>query len=223
MPNETTTTPAGARPSVSALEEMKGYFTVGDWNAVRDEDYARALRDGRRTNTYVRMHLKLTAEDLERTLYDAKHPMRIDGWIEAPSLWGRAEITSGRFGLFVPTENPALKRMEYRFHFDGGEAGPLTLIGFKEVSEYLYTSVMQDSQTLNCRIFRGSVDWDDADTASIYAVGVLNLHWWDFIKYDVFGMRFGGPDRLRWGWRFVKFFVGSNSRFQWMKITGRRD
>ena len=214
--------PAGDRPSLRTLEEMKGYFTVGELETVTDQDYQRALRQGRRENTYVVMHLELTAEDLEAHLADPTHPMRIDGWIRSDKLWGRSNV-SGLFGLFVPTINPALRRMEYRFTFDGGEAGPLTLIGFKEVSEYLYTTVMEDSQTLYCRIYQGDVRWEDADTTPVWAVGILNLHWSDFVKYDIFGLRFRGPDRLRWGWRFLKFFLGTNYRYQRLKRTGRRD
>jgi cholesterol oxidase len=210
------------RTSVTTLEEMKGYFTVGPWDTVTDEHYQRALRQGRRDNTFVLMHLELTADDIEAHLADPTHQMRIGGWIRADSLWGRSSVT-GTFGLFVPTANPALRRMEYRFTFDGKDAGALTLIGFKEVSEYLYTSVMEDSQTLYCRIYQGSVSWDDADTTPVWAVGILNLHWSDFVRYDIFGLRFRGPDRLKWGLRFLRFFLGSNYRLQRLKRTGRRD
>ena len=112
MSNETaqpspagTTSPHGpARPSLTTVEEMKGYLSLGEWDTVTDEDYQRALHHGRRTNTFVRTHLNLTAEDLELHLSDPKHPMRIEGWIDAPSLWGYAEIRSGRFGMFVPVD-----------------------------------------------------------------------------------------------------------------------
>jgi cholesterol oxidase len=211
------------RPSVTSFEQMKGYFTVGDWKTVTDEDYERALRNGRRTNTYVSTRLRLTADDLERHLADPKHPMRIEGWIRADSLWGRAEITEGQVNVFVPTENPALDRMEYRFHFDGGDVGPLTLLGFKEVSESLTSTVLRDTQILYTRLFRGTIGWEDADTADVYAVGILNLYWRDFIRFNVLNLRVQGPNRLKWGWRFLKFFVGSNVRFQLMKGTGRRD
>jgi hypothetical protein len=209
--------------SVTTLEEMKGYFVVGDRDHVTDEDYVRAERQGRRDNTHVVMHLRLTADDIKAHLEDPMHPMRIEGWIRADTVWGKGNITRGTFGLWSPTKNPALKRMEYCFEFDGGKEGPLTLIGFKEVSEYLYTNVMEDSQTLFCRIYRGSVGWAEADTAPVYAVGILHLHWRDFVKYDIFGLRFGGRGAIVWGLRFLRFFLGTNWKFQRLKKTGRLD
>jgi len=208
--------------SVTTLEEMKGYFVVGAWDQVTDEDYVRAEKHGRRDNTHVVMHLRLTADDIKAHLADPMHPMRIEGWIRADSLWGKSDV-HGIFGLWAPTKNPALKRMEYRFEFDGGAAGPLTLIGFKEVSEYLYTNVMEDSQTLFCRIYRGSVGWAEADTTPVYAVGILHLHWRDFVKYDIFGLRFRGPGAMIWGLRFLRFFLGTNWKFQRLKKSGRLD
>lgn len=223
VPISTVQPRAVRRPSVTTLEEMKGYFVVGDRDRVADEDYPRAEKFGRRDNTYVVMHLRLTADDLKIHLSDPYHPMRIDGWIRCDSLWGRADIAGGRFGLFVATKNPALSRMEYRFEFDGGAAGPLTLIGFKEITDNLYSDVLKDAQTLYCRIYRGSVDWPQADTTPVYAVGILHLHWRDFVKYDVFGLRFGGPGAIRWGLKFLRFFLGTNWHFQRLKKTGRRD
>ena len=88
-------------------------------------------------------------------------------------------------------------------------------------SDNLYSNVMQDAQTLYCRIYRGSVDWPQADTTPVYAVGILHLHWNDFVKYDVFGLRFGGPGMIRWGLKFLRFFLGTNWRFQRLKKTGR--
>lgn len=215
--------PRGKRTaSVTTLEEMKGYFVVGDQDQVTDEDYIRAEKHGRRNNTYVVMHLRLTADDIKAHLADPMHPMRIEGWIRADSLWGKSDV-SGIFNLWAPTRNPALKRMEYRFEFDGGAAGPLTLIGFKEVSEYLYTNVMEDSQTLFCRIYRGSVGWPEADTTPVYAIGILHLHWRDFVKFDIFGLRFGGRGAILGGLRFLRFFLGTNLKFQRLKKTGRRD
>jgi cholesterol oxidase len=230
MSNQTTqpsteglASPFGERPSLTTLEEMKGYLTVGEWDTVTDEDYHLALLEGRRTNTYVRTDLRLTAEDLELHLADPKHPMRIEGTIEAPSLWGRTEITSGRFGLFVPTVNPALLRIEYCFHFDGGAEGPLTLIGFKELTDDLTSTVLEDQQILYTRIFRGTIGWEEVDTASVYAIGIVNLHTWDFLKFNLVNLRFRGPERLRWGWRWVRFFVGMNIRLQRLKTAGRSD
>jgi hypothetical protein len=210
-----------ARPSLTAFEDMKGYLTVGEWSAVTDEDYRRAFVEGRRNDTWVLTHLDLATDDLGRMLEDPRHPLRIDGYIQADSLWGRASI-SGELGLFVPTDNPALKRLEYRFSFDAEGEGRLTFVGFKELSDDLLTSVLKDQQVLYFRIVRGDVEWNAVDTAPVYAVGIVNLYLWDFMRLNVLGLRVHGPDRLAWTARWLKFFLGTNLRFMWLKAAGRR-
>jgi cholesterol oxidase len=209
------------RPSLRTKEAMKGYVTLGDWPTVADEDYQRAFLQGRRTNTWILTEFELGTDDLPSFLADPKHPMRIGGTISADSLWGRTEV-NGTLGLFVPTENPALRRLEYLFTFDGGNEGRLTFAGFKEVTENLLTNVLLDQQVLYVRIFRGEIGWDAVDSTPAFAVGILNLHFWDFIRLNIFGLRFYGPKRLWWGARWLRFFLGANLRFTGLKATGRR-
>jgi cholesterol oxidase len=210
------------RPSLTTREAMKGYFTFGEWPTVTDEDYQRAFLHGRRTNTWILTEFELSTDDLPAFLADPNHPMHIGGSIRADTLWGRAEV-DGTLGLFMPTENPALRRLEYLFTFDGGDEGRLTLAGFKEVTESLLSTVLLDQQILYCRVFRGEIGWDAVDTTPAYGVGIMNLHFWDFIKLNIFGLRFHGPHRLQWGARWLRFFLGANIRFTKLKATGRRN
>lgn len=217
-----TPTTGSPRPSLTANEDMKGYMTVGDVPAVTVEDYQQAFVDGRRDNTWVVTHLDLRTDDLPSMLADPEHPLEIAGYIRADSLWGRADI-SGVLGIFVPTDNPALKRLAYRFSFDAGEEGRLTFIGYKELSDDLLTSVLQDQQVLYFRIVRGEVGWDAVDTAPVYAVGIVNLYLWDFLRLNVLGLRVRGPRKHAWLLRWLMFFLGTNVRFMRLKATGRRN
>ena len=212
------------RPSMTTSEEMKGYATFADWPTVTDEDYERAFLLGRRTNTWILTHFDLSAADLPAFLSDPKHPLHIGGYIRMDSRWGRAEV-DGTLGLFVPTGNPALRRLEYRFTFDGGDDGPLTFIGFKEVSENLLTTVITDQLVLYFRLFRGDVGWDAADSTPALAAGILQLHLWDFVRLNIFGLRVHGPSpaRYQWGARWLQFFLGANIRFTRLKATGRNN
>ena len=210
------------RPSLTTHEAMKGYFTVGEWPTVTDEDYERSFVQGRRSNNWVLTQLELAADDVQEFLSNPKHPMKIGGYIRADSLWGRSPV-SGTLGLFVPTDNPALRRLEYLFSFDAGDEGRMTFVGFKEVTESLLTTVLIDQQVLYFRIFRGEIGWDEADTASVYAVGIVNLHFWDFVRLNIFGLRLYGPNRLQWGARWLRFFLGTNLRFTLLKATGRKN
>jgi cholesterol oxidase len=213
------TTPV--RPSLTANEDMKGYMTVGDLPTATREDYENAFVEGRRSNTWVLTHLNLRTDDLPALLADPKHPIGITGTIRADSLWGRADI-SGVLGLFVPTDNPALKRLEYHFTFDTAEEGRLTFAGYKELSDDLLTSVLQDQQVLYFRIVRGEVAWDAVGGAPVYAVGIVNLYLWDFLRRNVLQLRVHGPNRPLWLLRWLRFFLGTNVRFILLKLAGRR-
>ncbi|MDQ3823921.1 MAG: hypothetical protein M3321_11860 [Actinomycetota bacterium] len=209
------------RPSLTANEDMKGYMTVGDVAAATREDYEQAWIDGRRNDTWLVTHLDLRTDDLPSMLADPAHPIGITGYIRADSLWGRADI-AGVLGLFVPTANPALKRLEYRFSFETADEGPLTFLGYKELSDDLLTTVLEDQQVLYFRIVRGHVGWDAVDTAPVYAVGIVTLYLWDFLRLNVLELRVHGPDRRRWLFRWLKFFLGTNIRFVRLKAAGRR-
>ena len=219
MPTSTTDS---SRPSLTANEDMKGYMTVGDLPAVTVEDYEQAFVDGRRTNTWLVTHLDLRTDDLPSMLADPKHPLHVTGYIRADSLWGRADI-EGVLGIFVPTDNPALKRLEYRFSFDAGDEGRMTFIGYKELSDNLLTTVLQDQQVLYFRIVRGDVDWDSVEGAPVYAVGIVTLYIWDFLRLNVLQLRTHGPRRAAWMLRWLQFFLGTNIRFMRLKATGRRN
>lgn len=219
MPGPTT---GVSRPSLTANEDMKGYMTVGDLPAATEEDYQRAFVDGRRSNTWVLTHLNLRTDDLPALLADPKHPIGITGTIRVDSLWGHADI-SGVLGLFVPTGNPALERLEYLFSFETPEEGRLTFAGYKELSDDLLTTVFQDQQVLYFRIVRGEVGWDAVDTAPVYAVGIVNLYLWDFLRRNVLQLRVEGPRRHLWLLRWLRFFLGTNVRFMLLKAAGRRN
>jgi cholesterol oxidase len=208
--------PEKRRPTMTTFEELKGYITPGNL------EFQQAFLTGRREHNYVLLHLKLTADDLEKFVTSPEHQTRLEGFIRCEQLWGEAIVKEGEFHLFIDTKNPWVKRMTYRLFFDDAE-GPLTLFGFKELTDDPLTNVFKDCQLLYTKIFRGRVLPQDDDTATLYATGILNLYYKDFIKYDVFKLSFKGPGRFKWGWKFIRWFLHTFSVFKKVKKRGRRE
>ena len=203
------------RPLMTTLEELKGYVAPGE------ADYQQGYLKGRRADNYVLMHLRLTADDLELTVTSPEHRMRLEGYTRCDRLWGQGPLDEGSFfQLFIETANPYLVRMVYRIYFQGND-GPLTISGFKEMSDDPLTNVATDCQSLYTTVYRGRVTPEDEAGATPYAVGIIRLHARDFFKYDFLALRFKGPHKRKWRWRFLKFFFGTFRRFNSIKYRGR--
>ena len=212
-----TTTPATPlqRPLMTTLEELKGYISPGE------ADYAQGYLKGRRAENFVFMRLRLTADDLELCVTSPEHRMRLEGYVQCEKLWGKGQLDEGSFfQLFIDTPNPCLKLMVYRIYFQGDD-GPFTLSGFKELSDDPLTNVGSDCLSLFSTVYRGRVTPEDDAEATPYAVGIIKLHWGDFFQHDVLALRFKGPHKRRWRWRFLKFFFGTFIRFIKVKCKGR--
>lgn len=213
----TTTAAVGKleRPLMTTLEELKGFVAPGE------TDYEQGYLKGRRADNYVLIHLRLTADDLERCVTSPEHEMRLEGHVHCEKLWGKGPLNEGSFfQLFVETGNPHLVQMIYRIYFQGND-GPLTLSGYKEMSDDPLTNVAIDCMSLYTTVYKGKVTPADDATATPYAVGIIKLHGRDFFKYDILALRFKGPKKRKWRWRFLKFFFGTFWRFIKAKHRGR--
>jgi hypothetical protein len=200
---------------MTTLEELKGYVMPGE------TDYTQGYLKGRRNDNYVLLHLRLTADDLELCVTSPEHMMRLEGYAHCEKLWGKGPLNEGSyFQLFIETPNPHMVQMVYRIYFQGNE-GPLTLSGFKEMSDDPLTNIATDCMSLYTTIYKGRVTPADDATATPYAVGIIKLHGRDFFKYDILALRFKGPQKRKWRWRFLKFFFGTFRRFHKVKNRGR--
>jgi cholesterol oxidase len=221
MSATTTTATRLEHPILTTLEELKGYVAVGE------TDYQQGYLKGRRTDRYVLIHLRLTADDLEQCVTRPEHQMRVEGYVRCDTLWGQGPIFDGAeggyFRLFIATPNPNLVQMVYRLHFQGNDGRPYTLSGFKEMSDDPLTNVAIDCMQLFTTVFQGRVtqEEEEAGAAEPYAVGIIKLHGRDFFVYDILGLRFKGPNKRKWRWRFLKFFFGTFRRFMKAKNRGR--
>jgi hypothetical protein len=219
-----TTGDASPRQSASSWEfqtheVMMGYLAEGDWPAGIDYPaFQAAYLQGRPANDFVYTDLQLSSDHVGAMVLDPRHPMRIDGTCSA-KWWGNAAIVDGTFEIFVnASPNPYFDNLFYYWQMDGGELGMLTFYGFKNVTDNLFTSVVDEQLLLYTRVYKGAVPRDQVETTRPWLMGQLNLYMGDFIRYNILGMRFNGLGALL---SFGAFFLQQNLRFMEVKFWGR--
>jgi cholesterol oxidase len=100
-------------------------------------------------------------------------------------------VQQGWFNLFVDVA-PGVKHMRYRLWFADGVGHPLTLTGFKRVSDDAGFDVWKDTTTLFTRVLQGHVAEGGDDTADALAAGILRIRPRDFAR-QLTTFRAGGP------------------------------
>jgi hypothetical protein len=219
---------AASRESASAAppgweflthEVMMGYLAEGEWPAGIDYPAFQAgYLQGRPKNNFVYTDLQLSTDDVDAMVSNPQHPMRIDGTCSGP-WWGDAAIVNGTFQIFVnDSPNPYFDNLFYYWQMDGGELGTLTFYGFKDVTDNLFVSVVDEQLLLYTRVYKGAVPREEVETATPWLMGQLNLYMGDFIRYNILGMRFTSLDALL---TFGTFFLEQNLRFMQVKFCGR--
>ena len=200
-------------------EVMMGYLAEGDWPVGIDYPaFQAAYLQGRPANNFVYTDLQLSTTNVLGMVLNPKHPMRIDGTCSG-AWWGDAAIVNGTFQIFVnASPNPYFDNLFYYWQMDGGELGTLTFYGFKDVTDNLFTSVVDEQLLLYTRVFKGAVPRDQVETTKPWLMGQLNLYMGDFIRYNILGMRFGSVGALL---TFGAFFLQQNLRFMKVKFMGR--
>ncbi|MFG1783113.1 hypothetical protein ACGFIU_11785 [Rhodococcus oryzae] len=96
-------------------ETMTGQITLGE------TDPRSGYRNPGAFGVVVRGTIHI--EDLGAFLDDPRHEARLAGEVDIPSLGGRFESDSGRFGLFTPTEQARMTHMVYELGVDIGGVG----------------------------------------------------------------------------------------------------
>jgi cholesterol oxidase len=130
--------------SVRFTEEMLGHITFGE------TDFARGAQPDRDGSAAFKFHLTIEVEDIERFSTDPLRAAAAKGWIHCDALGGRLPVAQGWFNLFVDVE-PGVKHMLYRLWFYDGVGHPLTMTGFKLVSNDAGFDVWKDTTTLFTR------------------------------------------------------------------------
>ena len=159
--------------SVRFTEEMLGHITFGE------TDFARGAQPDRDGSAAFKFHLTIEVEDIERFSTDPLRAAAAKGWIHCDALGGRLPVAQGWFNLFVDVE-PGVKHMLYRLWFYDGVGHPLTMTGFKLVSNDAGFDVWKDTTTLFTRVLRGHVSEGDAE--DVVAAGIIVIRARDFAK-----------------------------------------
>jgi cholesterol oxidase len=154
-------------------------------------------------------HLTIEVEDMARFAHDPLRPGVARGYVHCDALGGRLPVQRGWFNLFVDVA-PGVKHMRYRLWFADGVGHPLTLTGFKVVTDDAGFDVWTDTTTLFTRVLQGHVPEAGDDSAPEVAAGILRIRARDFAK-QLTTFRAGGPGLgaevaglLRFGAIFVR-------------------
>ncbi len=185
-------------------EEMKGYITFSE------TDYDKGFRQGREDKTDIMFHLTIKIDGVNRFITSPVHEAAAEGFIKCTALGGNLPVLKGIFNLFVHNQDPSIKQMLYRLHFNDSQGNPLTLSGFKEIKDDPGFDVWSDTTSLFTRIFKGHVNMDDEQTGEILASGIIHIYFLDFMK-QLTTFRTEGPkrsDRVAALTRFGKLFLG---------------
>jgi cholesterol oxidase len=196
---------------------MKGYISLGDTDVLTG--YRKALL----ADAFIETFLNITAEDLNRFLEGSDHSALPAGTIKWPAMGGDLAIEGGVFQLFVATDNAYVKRLNYQLYVTGSQ-GPLTISGFKTLTDNPTAGIWFDTSTLWTRIFTGHITVADSTTATPIGAGIINLYKFDFLKVVLsFRVRGGGLfGPILGALRFLKFFFGTIIRAWFSKFFGRK-
>ena len=162
--------------SVRFTEEMKGHISFGEG------DYERGAREGRTSDVRLKVHLTIEVDDLDRLAADAGRAVEAMGWVECDALGGRLPVERGIFNLLIKEEDPGINHMLYRLVFRDGVGHPLTLAGFKTLTNRRGLHVWRDTTTLYTRLLRGHVEAGEDSRAEVVASGILRIHPLGFLR-----------------------------------------
>jgi hypothetical protein len=162
--------------SVRFTEEMKGHVSFGE------SDYERGAREGRTSDTRLMIHLTIEENDFERLAADASRAAEARGWVGCDALGGRLPVEMGIFNLLVDEEDTEIKHMLYRLFFRDGVGHPVTLAGFKTLTNRRGLHVWRDTTTLYTRLLRGHLEAGEDPGAEVVAAGILRIHPLGFLR-----------------------------------------
>jgi hypothetical protein len=153
---------------VRFTEQMRGFHTPGA------PAYDAGYLAGRRDWSHLAFELTIGTDDLDAVLADPRHRMTATGWVRCKAVSAAdLPVTGGEFELFSPGSSPGRRRMGYRLPLDT-PAGPMTLLGFKDVGDDRGIDAWPDTTTLFTRLVHGDAGFD-APVAGEYSRGILRL------------------------------------------------
>ncbi len=189
--------------SLEFSEVMRGFITRGAEN-YNDG----ALNEYNRSE--LTLDLSIHIDDVDQFIDVKDHEAVATGKIIAPAYGGEFPVEKGTFNLFVDLNN-ARKAMKYRLFFRDANNMKRTISGYKDIHNDAGFDIWSDTTTLYTRVLDGYVAETDEDSASVSAMGIIRIHFVDFLR-QLASFKTSGP-----GWharssallRFGKFFLGS--------------
>lgn len=185
-------------------EEMKGFVSPGA------TDYGQGFRDGSKNKNSLMFHLTIKVDGVNRFVTTPEHEASVEGYFRGESIGGERPVEKGVFNLLVDQQDASRKKMLYRAFLRDKEGQPITVSGFKDVTDDPGFDVWTDTTTLYTRILRGHIGPEDEANAEVIASGILKLHLLDFLK-QLTTFRTEGPtlsDRAAALSRFGRLFLG---------------
>ena len=172
-PMDTDDSPAAAESEPSAVgitfsERMAGGFSLGE------ESPEEGAKKGRTAGNLLAMHATITISDIEKFVSDPEHQGSISGNLDFTPFGTGIPATSGKFNLFNPTGDPAMKYMVYEFGFSHG-GSEYYLAGRKEVKDDPGFDLWSDTTTLYTRLYEGNSAKGKQLGAGILSLGVQDL------------------------------------------------
>jgi len=184
---------------LSFRETMAGGFTLG----------ATDPRRGAAGNTPLAMHATIHISDMAAFIADPRHLADLTGHIDFAPFGQAIPAESGVFGLFTPSDDPALTYMVYELGFRHADKS-YYLAGKKHVRLGWPWKLWGETTTLYTTLHEGS----DA-SGPVVGTGVLRLGVVELLKLlttvhatnaSSFGQSAGAV------WRFFKFFAAELTR-----------
>jgi hypothetical protein len=153
---------------ITFSETMAGGFSLGEDSP---EDGA---KKGRAAGHLLAMHATIKIDDIEKFAADPEHLGSISGSIDFTPFATAIPATSGKFNLFNPTDDPAMKYMVYEFGFSHDDT-EYYLAGRKEVKDDPGFDLWTDTTTLYTRLYEGNSADGKQVGAGILSLGVIDL------------------------------------------------
>lgn len=192
--------------SLQFAETMKGFVGAGQ------RDYLGGCELGRQTHTSIAMSLTIRVDNVKRFVDVASHEATASGYVECALLGGRIPVEQGRFNLFVGSAgDTGRKKMVYSLFLRDTQHEPVTLAGYKDISDETGPDVWSDTTTLYVSILRGHLEPTAYAAGEVIAAGLMYLTMEEFLK-QLTSFRASGATRAE-RWRaltyFGRFFLGN--------------
>ncbi|HWD72018.1 MAG TPA: GMC oxidoreductase, partial [Actinomycetota bacterium] len=188
---------------VEFTERMSGFFSPSE-----KQDFELGYREGEADQTTFAFVLTIESEDVERLIEDPRHPARMVGTVQAPSLSDKPfTVTDGVFNLFeVDPSAPEDRRMDYAMRLTTEAGRTYWFTGFKVIHHGRGLHLWEETSTLFMTIYEG-----DDETGPVHGRGILTISPTDFARQLTTIRATNAPSRLAGlaaTARFGRFFAG---------------